>query len=269
MELKMSSSSSISLKQPLRTPARLPQLSGAQFDASCSPSRLPSVPPVQDEDSDSSINRLLRQEDAEDSDSDCDRVLGAEDELESASAPRRRRKREYRPRRRNHGRLRQAVEGEDCDLRGLWESSLRSRDHLPPPELVYPSFDDAVAGVQAWAKEHGLAYRKQKWALGRRYRLLMSCSRSGKPRDRRNDPIDPDIRRRPGATSQKTGCKMQFYLVAVDYTQLEGQWRVKWCKNRASITHNHPPDCDVRSIATYKRAERNDEIAPPSSSQYL
>lgn len=216
------------------------------------------TPPPQVEASSSSGPGLLcHQEDAE---GDQDGTPDAEGELQSANRHRRRRAvGEFRPRRRNHGELRQLVEGRDCDLTHLWEPSLRPRDHLPPPEMVYESFEHAVAGVTAWAKDHGLAYKKQKWARGGRYRLLMCCSRSGKCRERL-DASDSQPRR--GAVSQRTDCKMQFWLMAVDYTQLDGQWRVKWCENRASITHNHPPAHDVGSIAMYKRVthSNNNEL---------
>ncbi|CCE30360.1 uncharacterized protein CPUR_04208 [Claviceps purpurea 20.1] len=216
------------------------------------------TPPPQAEASSSSGPGLPRRQ--EDANSDQGGISDAEGELQSANRPQRRRAvGEVRPRRRNHGVLRQLVEGRDCDLTHLWEPSLRPRDHLPPPEVVYESFEHAVAGVTAWAKDHGLAYKKQKWARGGRYRLLMCCSRSGKCRER---PDASASQPRRGAVSQRTDCKMQFWLMAVDYTQLDGQWRVKWCKDRASITHNHPPAHDVGSIAMYRRVthSNNNEL---------
>ncbi|KAG6162163.1 hypothetical protein E4U11_002853 [Claviceps purpurea] len=210
--------------------------------------------PSQDADSNSSVSSRSPRENA---DSNRNGVLDAE--AEHGRKPRRHRPRvlEYIPRRRNHGELREVVEGEDCDLTDLWEPDLRERDHLPPPELVYESFDEAIAGVTEWAKEHGLAYRKQKWSHSRHYRLLMTCHRAGKRRERDSSSVSKP---RLGASSLRTDCKMKFFLVAVDYTQLDGQWRVKWCKNRASITHNHPPVHDVYSIASYRRSTRSDEL---------
>ncbi|KAG6060263.1 hypothetical protein E4U33_006967 [Claviceps sp. LM78 group G4] len=108
----MSSSSNSSSPRP----SRATQPSCAQLDASHSPARLASRNTSEDEDSDSSVTRLLRQE-ANDSDTDVnidgESGQGAEDELETA--PRRRRPRitEYIPRRRNHGELRELVEGMD------------------------------------------------------------------------------------------------------------------------------------------------------------
>ncbi|KAG6051269.1 hypothetical protein E4U33_000631 [Claviceps sp. LM78 group G4] len=81
------------------------------------------------------VTRLLRQE-ANDSDTgvniDGESGQGAEDEVETA------------PRRRNHGELRELVEGVDYDLTDLHEPDLRVRDHPPPPELLYESFEDAI-----------------------------------------------------------------------------------------------------------------------------
>ncbi|KAG6058550.1 hypothetical protein E4U17_007924 [Claviceps sp. LM77 group G4] len=236
-----------SATQPLR----------AQLDASHSPAQPAFRPSSEDANFDSSISLLLRQEANEsdldsDLDGDLDSVPGAEDESESA--PRRRR-------RRNHGELRELVEGVDYDLTDLYEPDLRIRDHPPPPEVLYDSFDDALAGVTAWAKDHGVSYNRHNWAKGGRYRLLMTCHRRGKPSSKSRDAGGSSVpRKRPGATSQRTNCKMQFWLVANDYTQLDGQWRVKWCENRASISHNHPPARSAKSIASHRRATRTDEM---------
>ncbi|KAG6066768.1 hypothetical protein E4U32_005415 [Claviceps aff. humidiphila group G2b] len=220
--------------------------------------------PSQEEDSNSPVGRLSPQENADSNRNSVqgNRVQGnsvLDAEAEHGRKPHRRRPRvpEYIPRRRNHGELCEVVEGEDCDLTDLWEPDSRERDHLPPPELVYESFDEAIAGVTEWAKEHGLAYRKQKWSHSRHFRLLMTCHRAGKRRERDSSSVSKP---RLGAASQRTDCKMKFFLVAVDYTQLDGQWRVKWCKNRASITHNHPPVHDVYSIASYRRSTRTNEL---------
>ncbi|KAG6234829.1 hypothetical protein E4U24_008524, partial [Claviceps purpurea] len=243
-------------------PSRATQPPSAQLDASCSPARLASWPWSEDEDSDSSVSRLLRQE-ANDSDlddnldGDLDGGRGAEDGLESATRRCRSRVTEYVPRRRNHGELRELVEGVDYDLTDLYEPDLRVRDHPPPPELLYESFDDALAGVTAWAKDHGVSYNRHNWEKGGRYRLLMTCYRRGKPYVTGESSVS---RKRPGAVSQRTDCKMKFWLVANDYTQLDGQWRVKWCENRASISHNHPPAPSVKSIARHRRATRTDEM---------
>ncbi|KAG6099338.1 hypothetical protein E4U31_004421 [Claviceps sp. LM219 group G6] len=244
----------------------------AQLDASHSPAQPVFRPSSEDADFDNSVSRLLQQESNEsdfdsdldgdldsDLDGDLNSVPGAEDEPESAPRPRRRRPRvpEYIPRRRNHGELRKLVEGVDYDLTDLHEPDRRVRDHPPPPEVLYDSFDDALAGVTAWAKDHGVSYNRHNWAKGGRYRLLMTCHRRGKPREAGGSSVP---RKRPGATSQRTDCKMQFWLVANDYTQLDGQWRVKWCEKRASICHNHPPARSAKSIASHRRATRTDEM---------
>ncbi|KAG6053411.1 hypothetical protein E4U17_004719 [Claviceps sp. LM77 group G4] len=152
---------------------------------------------------------------------DREAALGADSELQRAPPLPRRRVLDYVPRRRDNDELREVVEGEDCDLTDLWDSSIRDRDHLPPPEVMYDSFDVAVDSVTAWAKEHGVAYRKQKWTNKHHHRLLMVCVRAGKRLE--GADIHDESRPRPGATSQKTGCKMKFYLMAVDNTQLDGQ----------------------------------------------
>ncbi|KAG6060262.1 hypothetical protein E4U33_006966 [Claviceps sp. LM78 group G4] len=85
----------------------------------------------------------------------------------------------------------------------------------------------------------------------------MTCYRRGKPSVAGESSVS---RKRRGAVSQRTDCKMKFWLVANDYTQLDGQWRVKWCKNRASISHNHPPAPSVKSIASHRRATRTDDM---------
>ncbi|KAG6097203.1 hypothetical protein E4U30_000855 [Claviceps sp. LM220 group G6] len=241
-------------------PSRATQPSCAQLDASYSPARLASRNTSEDEDFDSS--------EANYNDTDvniaCDSGRGAEDELETAPRRRRPRVTEYIPRRRNHGELRKLVEGVDYDLTDLHEPDLRVRDHPPPPELLYESFKDALAGVTTWAKDHGVSYNKQRWDRGGRCRLLMTCYRRGKAKPREagdHEAGESSVpRRRPGAVSQKTGCKMQFWLLANDNTQPDGQWRVKWCENRASISHNHPPARDVKSIAAHRRATRTDEV---------
>ncbi|KAG6183828.1 hypothetical protein E4U27_001188, partial [Claviceps purpurea] len=92
----------------------------------------------------------------------------------------------------------------------------------------------------------------------------MACYRRGKAKPHKagdHEAGESSVpRRRPGAVSQKTDCKMQFWLVANDNTQPDGQWRVKWCQNRASISHNHPPARDVKSIAAHRRATRTDDV---------
>ncbi|KAG5921349.1 hypothetical protein E4U61_006828 [Claviceps capensis] len=104
---------------------------------------------------------------------------GAEDELEIAPRRRRPRVTEYIPRRRNHGELRESVEGVDYDLTDLHEPDLRARHYPPPPELLYESFEDALAGVATWAKDHGVSYNRQRRARGGRYRLLMTSYHRG------------------------------------------------------------------------------------------
>ncbi|RMZ68853.1 hypothetical protein GMOD_00002732 [Pyrenophora seminiperda CCB06] len=74
----MSSPSSLSLQQPLRTPSRSPSPSPQPSDAQFDPLDRPSE---EDEDSDGSVSRLLRQEDDDDSDSDDDSIFDAEVEL--------------------------------------------------------------------------------------------------------------------------------------------------------------------------------------------
>ncbi|KAG6306489.1 hypothetical protein E4U45_007060 [Claviceps purpurea] len=90
-------------------------------------------------------------QEANDSDTDVnidgDSGRGAEDELETAPCRRRPRVTEYISRRRNHGEPRDLVEGEDYNLTDLHEPDLRVRDHPPPPpELLYESFKDELAG---------------------------------------------------------------------------------------------------------------------------
>ncbi|KAG6310441.1 hypothetical protein E4U22_003260, partial [Claviceps purpurea] len=67
-------------------------------------------------------------------------------------APRRPRPRvlEYVPRRRATGDFHELVEGEDYNLADLWGPDIVDRDHVPPPEVVYESFDDALTGVHAF-----------------------------------------------------------------------------------------------------------------------
>ncbi|KAG6092715.1 hypothetical protein E4U30_005086 [Claviceps sp. LM220 group G6] len=115
----------------------------------------------------------------------------------------------------------------------LHEPDLRVCDHPPPPELLYESFKDALAGVTTWAKDHGdrVSFNKQRWDTGGRCRLLMTCYRRGKAKPREagdHEAGESSVpRRRPGAVSQKTDCKMQFWLLTNDDTQPDGQWRVK------------------------------------------
>ncbi|KAG6059728.1 hypothetical protein E4U32_003838 [Claviceps aff. humidiphila group G2b] len=59
----------------------------------------------------------------------------------------------------------------------------------------------------------------------------MTCYRRGKAKPREagdHEAGESSVpRRRPGAVSQKTDCKMQFWLLTNDDTQPDGQWRVK------------------------------------------
>lgn len=80
--------------------------------------------------------------------------------------------------------------------------------------MSHDSFDAAVAGVTAWVKGHGMAYRKQNWTNEHHHRLLVVCFRAGKCLERVD--VRDDSRPRPGATSQKTDCKMKFYLMVVN-----------------------------------------------------
>ncbi|EMD94148.1 hypothetical protein COCC4DRAFT_30948 [Bipolaris maydis ATCC 48331] len=158
---------------------------------------------------------------------------------------------EYRPRRIRHGELRGIGE---YNLDNLWELSSRDRDHAPPPEALYDSHQQAKEAVLAWGRAHGVAYRSYGWTDRRHVRERIVCTRQGtvpvrKPTER--------PRTRMGATSQKTNCKMGFWLVAEDYTNLDTcQWRVKWMEGRKSFTHNHPPVKDTSAIAMYRRASR-------------
>ncbi|KAG6293516.1 hypothetical protein E4U09_002979 [Claviceps aff. purpurea] len=142
--------------------------------------------------------RLSSHENAE---NDHEAALGADAELQRARPRPRRRVLEYVPRRRNNAELREVVEGEDCGLTDLWEPRSGERDQLPPPEVMYDSFDAAVAGVTAWAKEHGVAYRKQTWTNKHHHRLLMVCFHAGEHPERAD--VHDGSRLRPGATSQK------------------------------------------------------------------
>ena len=45
------------------------------------------------------------------------------------------------PRRWNHGELRGVVE---CNINSLWEASLVDREHPPPPEVLYNSYNEAL-----------------------------------------------------------------------------------------------------------------------------
>lgn len=142
----------------------------------------------------------------------------------------------------------------------LWEPSSRDRDHLPPPEAIYNSFDEAIKAVNEWGKAHGVAYNKEKWERGGRYRLNMACNRKGKRRAAKKHTSERVQRVRLGAGTSKCGCNMQFWVVAEDYTNLGGQWRVKWAQNRRSITHNHPPMANPYAMARYRRATRTPDM---------
>lgn len=145
----------------------------------------------------------------------------------------------YKPRRRVHGDLHE-IPPEGIDLSRLHEVSFQVRDHLPPPERVYNSFDEAIAAVTRFGKARGVTYCRHKWSRNMRQRLMMVCSRAGVHRDLHKE----GTRRRNMAAnaSKKCECRMSFWILAMDYTNLEGQWRVKWCNDRKSIVHNHPPD---------------------------
>jgi len=135
----------------------------------------------------------------------------------------------------------------------LWDPTSRDRDHIPPPERLYDSEAEAYTAVCAWAKDHGVAYNRVGRRNARPWRLEIRCNRAGKPAQIQSP-------RRPGRTSMKTGCKMMFWLLAEDSTDVEGQWRVKWALNRRSFTHNHPPVDTVRAIPRYRRETRTDEV---------
>lgn len=124
---------------------------------------------------------------------------------------------EFKQTRRRHHR--EPVDLSDVDLSHLWDPELRKdRDHLPPPELEYDTLDEAMDAVTTWGKDHGVKYSIQGWSRGGRYRRLMACSRHGKPK---NTHKLGDKRKRPGASSDRIGCRMQFLIVAKDYTDLD------------------------------------------------
>jgi len=145
----------------------------------------------------------------------------------------------YRPRRRVHGNLHE-IPPEGIDLSRLHEVSFQSRDHLPPPERVYNTFDEAVAAVIKFGKARGVTYIKHRWSRNMRQRLMMVCNRAGVHRDLHKEGTKR--RNMAASASKKCECRMSFWILAMDYTNLEGQWRVKWCNDRKSILHNHPPD---------------------------
>ncbi|KAH9862001.1 hypothetical protein IAQ61_010202 [Plenodomus lingam] len=163
----------------------------------------------------------------------------------------------YKPRKRSHGDLHD-VPPEGIDLSREHEDSFQPRDLLPPPERVYDSFDEAIAAVTTFGQAHGVSYNKNKWSRNMRQRLMMVCSRSGVHKDVHKEGTK---RRNMGSSaSKKCDCRMQFWILAMDYTNLEGQWRVKWANDRKSIVHNHPPQ---RPKVSNKRKAPN-EPAPPT-----
>lgn len=145
----------------------------------------------------------------------------------------------YKPRRRVHGDFHE-IPPEGIDLSRLHEVSFQVRDHLPPPERVYNSFDETIAAVTTFGKARGITYIRHKWSRNMRQRLMMVCSRAGIHRDLHKEGTKR--RNMAGNASKKCECRMAFWILAMDYTNLEGKWRVKWCNDRKSILHNHPPD---------------------------
>ncbi|KAF2849279.1 hypothetical protein T440DRAFT_133000 [Plenodomus tracheiphilus IPT5] len=143
-----------------------------------------------------------------------------------------------KPRKRSHGDLHEFPRG-GIDLSRENEDSFQVRDLLPPPERVYNSFDEAIAAVRTFGKAHGVSYSKNKWSRNRRHRLCMTCHRSGVHKDMHKEGTKR--RNMKESASKKCDCRMQFWILAMDYTNLEGQWRVKWANDRKSIVHNHPP----------------------------
>lgn len=156
-------------------------------------------------------------------------------------------------------RLRPEAHIVDLDLSNLHNPELKvSRDHVPPPQNTYNDMDSALDAVYKHAKAHGVLYVIKGWANKRRNSRIMTCSCFGKPKDTRKLGSK---RRKEGAASRKTGCKMQFTIAAVDNTDLEHtQWRVVHALGRKSIEHNHPPASDPMVFARYRRATRTLEM---------
>ena len=109
-------------------------------------------------------------------------------------------------------------QNEPLDLTDLYEPSfVKERDHPPPPELFYDSYEDAIKAVDNWGLLHGTKFIQRKWAKGGKTRRLMCCYRHGEVDDRRDRRGVK--RKRQGASSQRTGCPMQFWIVIKEMDQ--------------------------------------------------
>ena len=174
-------------------------------------------------------------------------------------------------RRRQSGRRRPAMVRErrlpepivyrDLDLSRLHDPTIGlDRAHPPIPESTFDSRIDCIRFYEAWAKEHGLFFARKRWirgATGKKYKCEVRCHRG-------LDRKELDARVRMGAASYKTGCKYEFYIVALNRTDpMAGQWRILHQKGKSglkSVLHNHPPMENIYVHPRYRREGQSNEV---------
>lgn len=234
----------------LYSPSRIPSLRESLDDSDVELPSRPASPA-----SSASINSLfdVREEPVQvDNDDEPSDAAGTAEAAEVGGRPLKQRKvRDYMTRQAH----RRDAQNAEVDLTDLWDDELyKLRDHEPPPEADYPTYDAAIDAINDWGKSHGVAYKKSKWAKGKRYRKRILCSSEGQ---RRETSTTGDKRKRAGAESIRTGCPMALWVVANDCSNLESStWRVLHYKDRKSVQHNHPPQQNPYVFPRYRRETR-------------
>lgn len=158
---------------------------------------------------------------------------------------------------------RRDAQNAEVDLTDLWDDELyKLRDHEPPPEADYLTYDAAIDAVNDWESRMVLPTRRAsglKASVIYRKRILCSCEGQ-----RREKSTTGDKRKRAGAESIRTGCPMALWVVANDCSNLESStWRVLHYRDQKSVRHNHPPQQNAYVFPRYRRETRKnlDETA--------
>ena len=123
--------------------------------------------------------------------------------------------------------------------------------HLaPPPENIYPTEAELDKAMHAWSLQHGyelVRRASKKNAHGEVYKRYHHCVKHGQ----QTGKVTADVRKRAPRKSLRTGCPMSIAAVAVDPSNISGEWQIRQRKSH----HNHPAD-DPSSLAGHRRRAR-------------
>ena len=147
-------------------------------------------------------------------------------------------------------------------MQHLHDPSDMLRAHPPIPELEFDSYESCVRFYESWARENNLAFVRGSWrrnVAGKRYKCEVRCCRAGKPKEDKQGP------RRRQTQSAKCGCPNAFWIVALDYLDVDNsRWRILHMEGqkhaRRSLLHNHPPFQNVWVVPKYRREWRTEDV---------